>query len=84
VPAQPVVDALIASAETVLPGDGPLYGAAPEETALLSRWLGKPNTRLGRTASRGRNRTGRPLCCASGLSRRTAAQSAQVPPDERH
>jgi DNA polymerase-3 subunit epsilon len=49
-PAQPVVDVLVAAAETVLPGDGPLFGASPEETALLSRWLLKPGTRLGRTS----------------------------------
>lgn len=48
--AQPVVDILIKAAETVLPEDGPLFGAAPEETALLSRWLLKPGTRLGRTS----------------------------------
>jgi DNA polymerase-3 subunit epsilon len=48
--AQPVVDILVAAAETVIPGEGPLRGAAPEETALLSRWLAQPNTRLGRTA----------------------------------
>ena len=50
VPANPVVDALIAGAETVLPGDGPLLGSAPEETALLARWLGGPGIRLGRAA----------------------------------
>jgi DNA polymerase-3 subunit epsilon len=49
VPVQPLVDMLIASAETVLPCEGPLRGAAPEETALLSRWLTQPGTRLGRT-----------------------------------
>lgn len=51
VPAQPIVDVLIAGAETVLPGDGPLLGAPPEETALLARWLSAPNVRLGRTAT---------------------------------
>ncbi|HEX4703398.1 MAG TPA: DEDD exonuclease domain-containing protein [Pseudonocardiaceae bacterium] len=49
VPAQPVVDVLVAAAETVLPDDSPLRGAAPEETALLLRWLTRPGTRLGRT-----------------------------------
>jgi DNA polymerase-3 subunit epsilon len=48
--ANPVVDVLIAAAETVLPGDGPLFGAAPEETALLAKWLAGPGIRLGRTA----------------------------------
>ncbi|HEY1569730.1 MAG TPA: DEDD exonuclease domain-containing protein [Pseudonocardiaceae bacterium] len=48
--AQPVVDVLVAAAETVIPSDDPLRGAAPEETALLARWLAQPGTRLGRTA----------------------------------
>ncbi|HEX3787094.1 MAG TPA: DEDD exonuclease domain-containing protein [Pseudonocardiaceae bacterium] len=50
VPPMPVVDALVASAETVIPGPGPLLGAPPEETGLLLRWLAKPGTRLVRTA----------------------------------
>jgi DNA polymerase-3 subunit epsilon len=41
---------LIAGAETVLPGDGPLFGAAPEETSLLARWLSGPGIRLGRAS----------------------------------
>jgi DNA polymerase-3 subunit epsilon len=48
--AQPVVDVLVAAAETVIPSDDPLRGAAPDETALLARWLAQPGTRLGRTA----------------------------------
>ena len=47
----PVVDALIASAETVLPGAGPLRGAPPEEVALLARWLDRPGTRLVQTSA---------------------------------
>ncbi|XVV05576.1 DEDD exonuclease domain-containing protein [Actinosynnema sp. CA-248983] len=42
----PVVDALVAAAETVVPGEGPLYGAPPEETAVILRWLDRPGTRL--------------------------------------
>jgi DNA polymerase-3 subunit epsilon len=49
--ANPVVEALVASAETVLPTAGPLHGAPPEETALLWRWLTKPGARLGRMTS---------------------------------
>ncbi|PXY27264.1 DEDD exonuclease domain-containing protein [Prauserella muralis] len=45
----PVVDALVASAETVLPGPGPLRGAGAEETGLLLRWLIQPGVRLVRT-----------------------------------
>jgi DNA polymerase-3 subunit epsilon len=49
--ANPVVDALIAGAETVIPTAGPLFGAPPEETAVLARWLTRPGTRLGRIAA---------------------------------
>ncbi|WP_433409587.1 DEDD exonuclease domain-containing protein [Saccharomonospora azurea] len=51
VPPMPVVDALVASAETVLPEPGPLRGANPEETALLWRWLTRPGVRLVRTST---------------------------------
>ncbi|MFC0432280.1 DEDD exonuclease domain-containing protein [Kutzneria buriramensis] len=42
----PVVDALVAAAETVLPGEGPLLGAPAEETGVVLRWLNRPGTRL--------------------------------------
>ncbi|MDQ2585778.1 DEDD exonuclease domain-containing protein [Saccharothrix yanglingensis] len=44
----PVVDALVAAAETVVPGPGPLRGAPPEETGVVLRWLDQPGTRLVR------------------------------------
>lgn len=44
----PVVEALVASAETVVPGDGPLRGASPEEAGLVLRWLNRAGTRLVR------------------------------------
>lgn len=49
VPPMPVVEALIAGAQTVLPPDrdaGPLAGAPPEEVGLIARWLTEPGTRL--------------------------------------
>jgi DNA polymerase-3 subunit epsilon len=46
VPPMPIVHALVAAAETVLPGQGPLRGAPHEETALLARWLDQDGTRL--------------------------------------
>ena len=46
VPPMPVVDALRAGATTVLPGPGPLRGAAAEEVRLLYRWLTGGGTRL--------------------------------------
>jgi DNA polymerase-3 subunit epsilon len=50
VPPMPVVDALVAGAETVTPGPGPLRGAPPEETGVILRWLTRPGTRLVRCA----------------------------------
>ncbi|MQA61171.1 MAG: DEDD exonuclease domain-containing protein [Actinophytocola sp.] len=50
VPPMRVVDALVASAETVLPGPGPLRGANPEEVRVLLRWLTRPGVRLVRSA----------------------------------
>jgi DNA polymerase III subunit epsilon len=46
VPPMPVVDALVAGAETVTRGPGPLCGAPPEETGVILRWLTRPGTRL--------------------------------------
>lgn len=83
-PAQPMVDALLATAETVLPGDGPLFGAAPEETALLSRWLTEPNTRLGRIDTPWTEPAGSAAALHEWAEQATAAQTAHVPPDERH
>lgn len=42
----PVVDALVASAETALPDNTPLRGAPPEELALVVRWLGSDGIRI--------------------------------------
>ncbi|MFJ6674197.1 DEDD exonuclease domain-containing protein [Actinosynnema sp. NPDC091369] len=42
----PVVDALVASAETVVPGEGPLFGAPAEEVGVVLRWIDRPGTRL--------------------------------------
>ncbi|WP_216208388.1 DEDD exonuclease domain-containing protein [Amycolatopsis aidingensis] len=50
VPPMPVVEALVAGAETVLPGPGPLHGSAGEEVGILLRWLARPGVRLVRTA----------------------------------
>jgi DNA polymerase III subunit epsilon len=42
----PYVDALVATAESVLPGVGPLPCATAEETQKILRWLEEPGTRL--------------------------------------
>ena len=44
----PYVDALVATAETVLPGVGPLPAATAEEVHLVLRWLETAGTRLVR------------------------------------
>jgi len=44
----PVVEALRAGAQTILPGPGPLRGAPAEEVGLLHRWLSTGGTRLVR------------------------------------
>ncbi len=44
----PVVDGLVAAAETVVGGDGPLRGSPPEEVGVVLRWLDKPGTRMVR------------------------------------
>ncbi|MCK0092932.1 DEDD exonuclease domain-containing protein [Rhodococcus sp. HNM0563] len=46
----PVVEAIAASAETVLPGPGPLRGAASEEIGLVARWLDSDGVRIVRTS----------------------------------
>ncbi|GAB3876362.1 DEDD exonuclease domain-containing protein [Kibdelosporangium lantanae] len=42
----PVVEMLVASAETVVPEPGPLFGAPHEEVGVILRWLEKPGTRM--------------------------------------
>ncbi len=49
VPPMPVVDALTASAQAILPAPGPLGGALVEETGLIARWLTQPGVRIVRT-----------------------------------
>ncbi len=48
VPPMPVVDALSAGAQSVLPTAEPLGGALVEEAALLTRWLAQPGVRIVR------------------------------------
>jgi len=42
----PVVEAMRETAETVLPGAGPLPAASAEESECILRWLDRPGTRL--------------------------------------
>lgn len=47
-PPMPVVEAMVASAETVPAGAGPLRGAPAEEVGTVLRWLDRPGTRMVR------------------------------------
>jgi DNA polymerase-3 subunit epsilon len=47
---RPVIDALVASAETVRPGPGPTPCASPEETERVLAWLERDGTRLVQTS----------------------------------
>jgi DNA polymerase-3 subunit epsilon len=48
VPPMPVIDAICAGAQAVLPTSVPLGGALVEETALIARWLAQPGVRVVR------------------------------------
>ncbi len=48
VPPMPVVYAITAAAQAILPASAPLGGALVEETALIARWLGAPGVRIVR------------------------------------
>jgi DNA polymerase-3 subunit epsilon len=50
VPPMPVVDAIQAGAQAILPMPAPLGGALVEETALIARWLATPGVRIVRVA----------------------------------
>ena len=47
---RPVIDTLLASAETVRPGPGPVPCASPEETERVLAWLERDGTRLVHTS----------------------------------
>jgi DNA polymerase III subunit epsilon len=75
VPPMPVVDAINAGAQAVLPAPAPLGGALVEETGLLTRWLGQPGVRIVR-AERG---YATPVGSAGRLTAwSTAARSARI------
>ena len=50
VPPMPVIDAIEAGAQVILPQPAPLGGALVEETALIARWLAAPGVRIVRTS----------------------------------
>jgi len=80
----PYVEALLATAETVLPGPGPLPAATAEEVECVLRWLEQPGTRLvrleGTWASPARGAGGH----RAWLDATAAARAAATPfPDRR-
>jgi DNA polymerase III subunit epsilon len=78
VPPMPVVDLLAASAETVLPGEGPLRGAPAEEVALVLRWLDKPGTRMVRCSQPWTEPARAAASWRSWLTRADAARDMEV------
>jgi DNA polymerase-3 subunit epsilon len=48
VPPMPVVEAICAAAQAILPAAAPLGGALVEETTLIARWLAQPGVRIVR------------------------------------
>ncbi|GAB11839.1 DNA polymerase III epsilon subunit [Gordonia araii NBRC 100433] len=45
-PPMPVVDAVVAAAQTIVPDDDPLRGAPAEEASLVYRWVTAPDSRI--------------------------------------
>ncbi|OLR95143.1 DEDD exonuclease domain-containing protein [Actinokineospora bangkokensis] len=72
----PVVELLVASAETVLPGEGPLRGAVGEEVALVLRWLDRPGTRMVQCSSPWAEPAGCAATWRGWLERADAAREA--------
>ena len=66
VPPMPVVHAIQAGAQVILPAPAPLGGALVEETALIARWLAAPGVRI---VSRLRGRDGLRRCGRRALGR---------------
>jgi DNA polymerase-3 subunit epsilon len=50
VPPMPVVEAIEAGAQVIVPQPAPLGGALVEETALIARWLAAPGVRIVRSS----------------------------------
>ena len=85
VPPMPVVDAICAAAQTILPLQGPLGGAMVEETALIARWLAQPGVRIVRAD----DGYASPVGAAGGLAEwaalaRSARLAAQAGADEEY
>ncbi len=79
VPPMPVVDAIRAGAQAILPAPAPLGGALVEETALVARWLATPGVRIVRVADTGPDGWASPLRSAGAWAAWAAsARSARL------
>jgi DNA polymerase-3 subunit epsilon len=83
VPPMPVVDAIQAGAQTIIPAPAPLGGALVEETALIARWLAAPGVRIVRVADRDSEGWASPLRSAGAWAQWAAtARSARLAADQ--
>ncbi|OBH50024.1 hypothetical protein A5687_13565 [Mycobacterium mantenii] len=79
VPPMPVVDAIVAGAQAILPTPAPLGGALVEETALITRWLTTPGVRIVRVTAESEEGWASPLRSAGAWSAWAAsARSARL------
>ncbi|BBY37588.1 hypothetical protein MMAN_17220 [Mycobacterium mantenii] len=79
VPPMPVVDAIVAGAQAILPTPAPLGGALVEETALITRWLTTPGVRIVRVTTESEEGWASPLRSAGAWSAWAAsARSARL------
>jgi DNA polymerase-3 subunit epsilon len=84
VPPMPVVEALRASAQAILPTAAPLGGALVEETALIARWLAQPGVRIVRVETRDQTGWASPLGSAGPwASWAASARSARLAAEQR-
>src|SRR5690606_13075633 len=81
VPPLPVVGAIRAGAQAIVPEPGPLGGALVEETGLIARWLAAPGVRIVRVETASTDDAGwaSPLRSAGPLTPwAAAARSARL------
>lgn len=83
VPPMPVVEAIAAAAQAILPQQAPLGGALVEETALLTRWLTGPGVRIVSCAGGYSSPIGSAARWADWAAAARSARLAAAQPDTR-
>lgn len=83
VPPMPVVEAITAAAQAILPQQAPLGGALVEETALLTRWLTGPGVRIVSCAGGYSSPIGSAARWADWAAAARSARLAAAQPDTR-